>query len=141
MLRSSGYPTEGLQSFLGFAALLLDAFSPRAADVLAASLTFGSLAWLMWRWWPAQWRPGAADWDLKLAATFAIGLIASPHLYLYDLLLLLLPFAIVRAHSPPGVPLGGGPVLAWSAAVWLLVFLGTPLARVQLYAASALGVG
>ena len=32
MLRFSGYDTFGIQSFFGFAALLLDAFSTRAAD-------------------------------------------------------------------------------------------------------------
>ena len=75
-----------------------------------------------------------------LAATLAIGLLVSPQLYLYDLMLLLLPFAIVWSHSPPGAPLGGGPVLAWSAVVWLLAFLSTPFTRGQLYATSALGL-
>ena len=82
-----------------------------------------------------------SDWDLLLAATFAIGLLVSPQLYLYDLMLLLLPFAIVWSHSPPGAPLGGGPVLAWSAVVWLLAFLSTPFTRAQLYVTSALGLG
>jgi hypothetical protein len=141
MLRFSGYDTFGIQSFFGFAALLLDAFSTRAADVLAALLTIGALGWLSWRAWHTPWRPGASDWDRLLAATFAIGLLASPQLYLYDLMLLLLPFAIVWSHSAPGAPLGGGPVLAWSAIVWLLAFLSTPLTRAQLYAASALGLG
>jgi hypothetical protein len=141
MLRFPGYDTFGIQSFFGLAALLLDALSTRAADVLFASLTLGALAWLAWRWRRAPWRPGDSDWDLLLAATLAIGWLASPQLYLYDLMLLLLPFAIVWAHSPQGAPLGGGPVLAWSAVVWLLAFLGTPLTRAQLYLTSALGVG
>jgi hypothetical protein len=140
MLRVHGYPTHGIQSFLGFSAVLLDGFAPRATGVLAASLTIAALAWLVRRWWRVPWRAGATDWDLLLAATFAIGLIASPQLYLYDLMLLLLPFAIVWAHAPAGAPLGGGPVLAWSAVVWLLAFLGMPLTRAQLYVTSALGV-
>jgi hypothetical protein len=141
LLRFHGYDTFGVQSFFGFACLLLDAASPRAADVLAAVLTLGALGWLAGRWRRVPWHPGTADWDLALAATLAIGLLASPQLYLYDLMLLLLPFAIVWARSPLEPPLGGGPVLAWSAVVWLLAFLGTPLTRAQLYATSALGVG
>ncbi|TMA24254.1 MAG: DUF2029 domain-containing protein, partial [Deltaproteobacteria bacterium] len=141
MLRVQGYDTSGVQSFFGFAALLLDASSARAADLLGAALVLGALGWLAWRWWRTPWRPGTSRWDRMIAATFAIGWLASPQLYLYDLMLLLLPFAIVWSHSPPGAPLGGGPVLAWTAVVWLLAFLGTPLARVQLYLSSAISVG
>ena len=67
-------------------------------------------------------------------------MVASPQLYLYDLMLLLLPFAIVWSHPAPGAP-RGGPVLAWSAVFWLLAFLSMPFTRAQLYVASALDLG
>jgi hypothetical protein len=155
MLRFAGYDTFGIQSFFGFAALLLDTLSARAADALAAALSVGALAWIAVRarrtpWWPASFaqraegersRSASREWDLLLAATLAIGLLVSPQLYVYDLMLLLLPFAIVWSHAPAAPPLGGGPVLAWSAAVWLLAFLSAPLTRGQLFLTSALGLG
>lgn len=130
LLRSDGYQSWGLHSAFGFAVLLLDGFSPLAADLLALALSLGLLALLATVWRGCAWEPGARRWDLHMAATFSLGLILSPHLFLYDLMLLLVPFAIVFHHysnTCPGRALDGGSLLLWSAAVWLLSFLAKPL--------------
>jgi len=144
MIRYSEYPTWGVHSLMGFSALLLDGFSTRAADLLTLALSGVTLA-MLWRHWRAGgWQPGTPGWDLRMAGTFCLALIVSPHLFLYDLMLLLLPFAIVlslRSTTAPRPPLGGGPLLAASSVVWLLSFVGSPLTRQQLLASEAMGLG
>ena len=71
-----------------------------------------------------------------MAATLCIGTVASPHLYGYDLMLLLLPFFLVlgtsrRNVSGAAAPLGGGPVLVATAAVWALGLVGPALSVLQ----------
>ncbi len=69
-----------------------------------------------------------------MAVTLALGVIASPHLYGYDLALLALPLWIVAARTASattGLPLDGGPVLRASACVWALGLLGPALALAQ----------
>ena len=70
------------------------------------------------------------------AATFAFGLLISPHLYLYDLMLLLLPLAIVLSHYPRGTlkrPLDGGSLLVWTALLYLVTFVGCYFSMGQLW--------
>jgi hypothetical protein len=77
-----------------------------------------------------------------MAATLVLGLVASPHLYLYDLMLLLVPFALLLARRlDQRVLLGGGPLLAWTVAVWALCSLGTQLSLLQTLASARLGLG
>lgn len=88
-------------------------------------------------WRRGRWDPGTERWDLMMAGTLAIGLIVSPHLFFYDLMILLVPFGIVLGHRcepANGRLLGGGGLLVWSAIVWALALVGSPLTRVQLEA-------
>jgi hypothetical protein len=144
MIRAEGYDAYGLHSLVGFAALLLDPTSPRLAEALAWVLSLGALGWLAMAWHRTPWRPGTEGWDLRMAGTVALGLVVSPHLYLYDLMLLLLPVGVLVAHRsgrPDRPPLGGGLVLAWTVALWALCSLGTQLSLVQVFSARALGIG
>jgi hypothetical protein len=130
LLRSEHYPRWGIHSAFGFSVLLFDAVSPRLADALAMLLSTGLVALLGCYWRRVSWTPGSRRWDLAMAATLALGLIISPHLFLYDLTLLLLPFAILWHHHPSssdGSLLDGGPLLAWTAVLWLVSFLQGPV--------------
>jgi hypothetical protein len=68
------------------------------------------------------WRPERASFRLALAATLAAALLLSPHLYFYDLMLLLLPVAIVFATLGGA----GGPGASIVAATAWVYFLGLP---------------
>jgi hypothetical protein len=130
LLRSEHYPRWGIHSAFGFSVLLFDAISPHIADASALLLSLGLVALLGYHWHPVSWTPGSRRWDLAMAATLALGLIISPHLFLYDLALLLLPFAILWHHHPgssDGRLLDGGPLLAWTAVLWLVSFLQGPV--------------
>ena len=140
---AASYPTWRIHSLYGFSVLLLDGVWKTAADGLAILLTIGGLGVVAFAWRRAAWRPGARAWDLTLAGTAALGLLISPHLSLYDLMLLLLPFAIVWSYYPHGAngrPLDGGPLLAWTAALYVIAFVGSYLSAAQLWLSGALGL-
>ncbi len=144
MIRAPGYDVFGLHSLLGFTALLLDPTSPEWAEGIAAAAALAALGGLAWSWRRAAWIPGSEGWDLRMAATIALGLVVSPHLYLYDLMLLLLPFGILYAHRAapgPRAVLGGGRVLAWTVLLWAACSLGTQLSWAQVEASEAIGAG
>jgi hypothetical protein len=132
-VRESGYHLAGLHGSFEFATLLFDGVSRRFASAMGLLVCGGLVAAAGSPWFRADWRPGSREWDLCMAATLALGVIASPHLYGYDLALLALPFWIVvaRTSSTTGLPLDGGPVLRASAFVWALGLLGPALALAQ----------
>jgi len=133
----------GINSFFGFSALLLDHIWQTGADLLAAGLTVGSLIYLALWWRRISWQPGTRVWDLGWAATFALGLLISPQLFFYDLMLLLLPLGIVWSYYLDGRgdrPLDGGPLLAWTAVLYTTAFVGPPLSMAQLRLFTALGL-
>jgi hypothetical protein len=67
-----------------------------------------------------------------MAATLTAGVIASPHLFIYDLALLLLPLFVLIARSDrKGPPLGGAPQLPLAALIWALALVGPALALLQ----------
>jgi len=106
-------------------------------------LTAGGLLVLIVWWRRTPWQPGTRAWDLTLAATVALGLLISPHLYLYDLMLLLLPLAIVWSYFPHGTAgraLDGGPLLAWTAALYVTASFGSYLSLAQLRLSAAVGL-
>jgi len=130
-------------NFFAFSTLLFDSFWRPGAYLLAAGLTAGALIGLAFWWRRIAWRPGTRTWDLTLAATFALGLLISPYLFLYDLMLLLLPLAIVWSHyfhGTGGRALDGGPLLAWSALLYVATFFGSFLSLAQLQVAAAVGL-
>ncbi len=142
LLRFEGYPTWGIHSWFGFAALLLDGVSRPAANALAALLAGATVvAALLW-WRRTPWEPGARRWDLGWAATWALGLLVSPHLFVYDLTLLLVPAAILWQHEAGRSDrvLDGGRMLAWTALVWGVCFLGSYLTQAQLAVSGRLGL-
>ncbi|MHB1295741.1 MAG: glycosyltransferase family 87 protein [Anaerolineae bacterium] len=143
LLRMEGYPRWGLHSLFGTASLLLDGVSIEAADVLAAILTFGAVTFLVLLWRKAPWNPGSRDWDILMASTFTLGLLISPHLFAYDLMLLLLPLAILWSIYPGGTGdrlLDGGPLLVATAALWVATVASSYIARFMLLITDGVGL-
>jgi len=134
LLREPGYPTAGLHGLFQVSTLLLDAFSPRAATVLGVTLTLVAIGALVALWVRRPWAPGSPDWDRRMAASFALAVITSPHLFGYDLMLLLLPFVVVwhvYRDGTDGRPFDAGPLLAATALVWALALMGPALTVAQ----------
>jgi arabinofuranan 3-O-arabinosyltransferase len=133
LVRGQGYNTSGLHGSFEFATLLFDGISPPFASAVGIVIALGLLTLIVSLWWRTPWLPATAPWDVRMAATLALGLIASPHLFLYDLAILLLPLFILRAHYPErdGLPLGGHPLLPLVAVIWALGLLGPALAVFQ----------
>lgn len=135
VVRDPAYHRVALHGAFETALLLLDGWSPSLAVALGVLLNATLLLGLggLWLRWP--WQPKTPEWDRRFAATLALSLVASPHLYGYDLALLVLPFSILwaqyRACPPLEPPLGGGRLLALTAAVWALGLLGPALSVLQ----------
>jgi hypothetical protein len=138
LVRSKGYNTAGLHGSFEFATLLFDGLSHRFASVAGVAFALALLALIASLWWRTPWLPASAPWDIRMAATLALGLIASPHLFLYDLAILLLPLFILRAHYPEreGLPLSGHPLLPLVVLIWALGLVGPTLAVFQQAASS-----
>jgi hypothetical protein len=138
-----GYPVEKMHNFYGFCVLLLSSlFSRRVVESVALSLMVGGLCVVAAWWRTVPWQPATRQWNLTLASTLALGLLISPHLMVYDLMVLLLPIAIVYATYPikPGEHLlDGGPLLVWTALVYAFVFVSTYSTSFMLQATAALG--
>ncbi len=64
--------------------------------VLLSLLTLGVLAWV----WKGAWQPGGERFPLQMAATVWLTLLLSPHLYMHDLTLWLLPGALLAYAVP-----------------------------------------
>jgi hypothetical protein len=127
-IRQSGYPMWGLASLYGASALLFDGVSRRLAGIVGAVLMGAAFVLLFRLWRRVPWRPGHRSFRLALASTLAVALLVSPHLYFYDLMLMLLPAALVFAVlSSPAVDGTRGPsnesIVATTAWVY---FLGLP---------------
>jgi hypothetical protein len=132
LVRSDGYATAGLHGSFEVATLLFDGISPSLAVASGAALTVALLVWIFALWRRAGWSPATPGWDLRMAATLTAGVIASPHLFIYDLTLLLLPlFVLVARSERRGPPLGGSPWLPLVALVWALGLVGPALALLQ----------
>ena len=133
-VHSEGYRVVGLHGSFEFATLLLSGFSHRLAFAVGAALCAIVVASAAALWLRVDWRPSSREWDLRMAATFAFGVIASPHLFVYDLTLLVLPLFILASRissTDRGLPLDGGPVLRATALVWACGLVGPVLSLVQ----------
>jgi len=100
LVRNPAYPISGLVGSFEFGTLLLDGISHRLGTALGVAMLVGLLGMIASFWARTTWRPGTLSWDLKMAATLAVGVTASPHLFFYDLMLLMLPLFIVSARLP-----------------------------------------
>jgi hypothetical protein len=123
-----------VNSFFGFATLLLDNIWVRGANILFMLLSLGGIAAIILIWRPITWKPGTREWDLNVAGTIVLGLLLSPQLHIYDLMLLLLPFAIILSYyagSSHERVLDGGPLLVWSALIYVTCLVGNLLAFLQ----------
>lgn len=142
-LRSEDYETWGQTSLYGLATLAIDPISHIAGTVVGNGMVIVAVianAALVWR---TPWRPGTRGWDLAMAASLALGLISSPHLFLYDASLLLLPLAIVVSHlhgEREGALLDGGPVLVATFVMAATLFFGPYLTLGMQTALPALGL-
>ncbi len=133
----------GIHSFFGASFLALDSWWPFGATGVTAILTVAALFGLGYVWVRLGWRPGTRAWDLAMAGTFAMALLVSPHLFTYDLTLLLLPLAIVWAHTRRAGgarDLDGGRVLAATAALYVLLVASSYLAQGQQLLTAYLGL-
>jgi hypothetical protein len=135
-IRSPAYLSHGLVGALEVPVLLLGGISRLVGDAVGFALTLGLLL-VVFRAWarPSVWQPGSVEWDLRMAATFALGVIASPHVYNYDLALLVVPLFIAACrlprHPDRSRPLDGGPILVTTAAVWALSLVGPLLTKLE----------
>ena len=133
LVRGEGYNRSGLHGSFELATLLLDGISKPVATV-AGLLTLCALLGVIGAAWRRfAWTPRSRAWDLTFAGTFALGVIASPHLFAYDLTLLFLSLFVAVAHFPvqESKPLGGGMLLILTALVWSLGLLGPALTELQ----------
>jgi hypothetical protein len=141
---TTGYPTAKMHNFYGFSVLLFADLLPRAlVELLAVLLMLAALVMVTLWWRTIPWEPATRLWDLTVASTFALGLLISPHLMYYDLILLLLPFAIVWACYPKQIhdrPLDGGPILVWTALAYISGFLSTYVALGMLKLTEVIGL-
>lgn len=136
VLRSPDYPRAGLHGGAQVAWLLFDGFAPRAGTLVGWAISLALTAAIVALWWRRPWARGTAAFDLRLAASLALGLIASPHLYLYDLTLLAVPLLLAHAafrratncaEKVSDLPLDGGAVFRAAALVWALGLAGPAL--------------
>jgi hypothetical protein len=137
------YPSDGIQSFFGFASILLDRWSPLLANGLFILLTLGFGLVFLYTIVRMEWNPKSRRWHATMAGLISLGLLLSPHLFDYDLMLLLLPLAILLHAYPQGTnnrPLDGGPLLAWTAVLYGITVVGRSLTLQQIKLAQAMGL-
>jgi hypothetical protein len=143
-LRAPDYPSAGLHGGAEVSFLLLAGVSSSAAAALGFAISAGLTFAIVRIWWGRRFEPGTRSFDLRLAASLTLGLIASPHLYLYDLALLGVPIFLAHsalspsAHEPsarelsrPRLPLDADSVFRAAAGVWALGLAGPAFTVVQ----------
>ena len=129
-IRGETFHTWGLMSLYGFGAVLADGASRALGGLLGWLLTaLGGLVFASF-WYRASWAPESKPWDLRMAASLALAPILSPHLFAYDLMLLLLPFAILCAVAPSAWRAPN--FLVGTALLWLLAFLNLYLSALTI---------
>lgn len=115
---SQAFPVWGEMSFMAAGRLLVPG---RAGSVLGVVFSVGA-ALALARWWRAvEWKPGTAEWDLAIAASWPLAILLAPHLFEYDLTLVLPAWFLAASRLGPRPE---GPVLGWSAMVFLFATAG-----------------
>jgi uncharacterized membrane protein len=128
LLRSAGYPREGIHSIFGTVSLLLDPISPRLSDWMTMLISAAIVAALVYLWWKAAWQTDSRLWWTRLAITLPLASLLSIQLFTYDLVLWLIPFAIVvgLVRESGKSFLNEGPILGWSVLLFVWTFLAMP---------------
>ncbi len=129
-LRSPAYPTQGIDSFFGFSVFLFENISPQLTDISTYILTAITIILLVKLWWKSPWLEDTPKWDLSMAVTFCWGLLISPHLFYYDLMLLLLPGAIMIQYIPR-LYAQDDKILLWTTMLWAISYLGSQISDAQ----------
>ncbi len=138
-LRAADYPSAGLHGGAEVSFLLFGGFAPSVASAIGWVITLVLVFAIVAVFWGRRFEPGTPSFDLRVAACLTLGLIASPHLYLYDLSLLGVPIVLahsalqrtVREPQERGLPLDGDSVFGAAAAVWLLGLAGPAFTVLQ----------
>jgi len=81
-----------------FAALLTRRLVPLQIGVLVA-LSAALICFMAWRWRREDRRPGGKSLGLMFAAALTVSVVTAPHLYVYDLTLMLLAMLLVIGSS------------------------------------------
>ncbi|KLN58979.1 hypothetical protein WH96_19985 [Kiloniella spongiae] len=133
-LRSDGYPTWGVHSFFGFFVLLLDTIAPDLANIATYAVSGTTILLLYKLWRTMEWQEDIQRWDLAMAITFIWGILISPHLFYYDLMLLLLPAAIILNYQD-SLRTQAPVILSYISLTWLICFLSgfISIAQILLY--------
>jgi hypothetical protein len=82
-----------------FAAFLTGRLVPLQIGVLVA-VSASLIFYTAWRWRQEDRRPGGGSLALMFAAALTVSVVTAPHLYIYDLTLMLLPMLLVIGSSP-----------------------------------------
>ena len=82
-----------------FAAILTGRLVPLQIGVLVA-VTTALISYMAWRWRQQDRHPGGSSLALMFAAALTVSVVTAPHLYIYDLTLMLLPMLLVIGSSP-----------------------------------------
>lgn len=135
------YNVWAVHSWFGFFSLLLDHWSMAAADALTLLVGTATLGLLVWHWKGIPWEPASAAWRFSMAGSLALVLPLSPHLFTYDLSLLLLPMAIAWSAAIGGesAAAGAGRLFYLTAALYFLGWIGMFITKYQIMAFGAMG--
>lgn len=137
------YDTWAIHSYFGFSSLLLDSTSRVCTNALYITLVVISAFLILAVSRNTKWDPEQKQWNMMIAATLSMGLLISPHLFSYDLMLLLLPIGIVWSYYPGytnGKLLDGGILLSTGFLMYVFCFLGGQLSYAQIKLTKTLGL-
>jgi len=142
-LRSDDYQTWGQTSLYGLGTLALDPLSHLLGGIVGNAFLIAAVSTNMVLVFKTPWTPGTRRWDLAMAGALSLGLLSSPHLFLYDVALLALPLAILAARlngEREGALLDGGPVLVATGVMAATVFFGPYLTLLEQNTMLSLGL-
>jgi hypothetical protein len=123
------FPRQGIHSLYGFFLLLVEPLQAHWVAPLTWGSSIALVAFLAFLWWRVRWDPNDPLWWTRWVITLVLGPLLCVQLFTYDLTLLVIPLAIVAGLLPrrPGVLLDGGPILTWSALLYLWILLAPPI--------------
>jgi len=97
-----------------------------------------------YRAWPSGWPAGARSWDLAWALSVVMVLLGSPHVNTHDLVLLLLPGALIAGHCLRSREAPGWLALLWASylapPLTLLLIIHHPALRFTVVTTVLLGL-